>query len=124
MHSFQLKLLKQEINHPERGVKVFTKELDTDMSIFRKMVRSELMPTVVSRIRREIRNDLAMVQSRLNGKLDKLSERQEKLLQNGSHCSVVIMDGRSLPKFLVDVLAFRPKHPVRDKFNKVDMFVC
>ena len=77
------------------------------------------MPSVVSCINREMRNYSAMVQNRLNGKLDKMSERQDRPLRNGSHSFVVIMDGRELPKIVLDILSLGPKHPVRDKFNEV-----
>ena len=55
----------------------------------------------------------------LIGKLDKLSDRQDRPLRNGSHSNVVIMDGRELPKFVLDILSFGPKHHVRDKFVEV-----
>ena len=60
-----------------------------------------------------------MVQNKLNGKLDKLSERQDRPLPNDSHSNVVIMNGLEFPNFVLDVLSLRPEHPVRDKFNKV-----
>ena len=78
------------------------------------------MPSDVSCIKREVRNHSAMVPNRLNGKLDKLSERQDRLLRNGYHSNVVIMDGHELPKFVLDILSLGPKHPVRDKFNEVN----
>ena len=31
----------------------------------------------------------------------------------------MIMDGRELPKFILDIVSLGPKHPVRDKFNEV-----
>ena len=82
-------------------------------------MRPEMMPSVVSSIRREMRNHSAKVQNRLNGKLDKLSDRQDRPLRNGSHSNVVIMDGLELQKFVLDILSLGPKHPVRDKFNEV-----
>ena len=94
----------------------------TGRSNFKENVKPELMPSVVSCIKREMRNHSAMVQNRLSGKLDKLSERQHRPLRNGSHRNVVIMDGRELPKFLLDILSLGPKHPVRDKFNEVHFF--
>ena len=35
---------------------------------------------------------------------------------------VVIIDGGEFPKFVLDILSFGPKHPVRDKFNEVQFF--
>ena len=119
VHSFQLKLLKQEINRAEKDRKVFKEKLETDRSNFRENVKPELMPSVVSCIKLEMRNHSAMVQSRLNGKLDNLSERQDRPLRNGSRSDVVIMDGRELPTFVLDFSSLGPKQPVKDKFNEV-----
>ena len=52
-------------------------------------------------------------------KLAKLSERQDRPLQNGSHNNVVTVDGVELPKLVLDVLSLGPKHPVRDQFIEV-----
>ena len=98
---------------------MFKEKLETNRSNFRENVKTELMPSVVGSIRREMRNHSAMVQNRLNGKIDKLSERQDRPHRNGFHSNVVIMDGRDLPKFVFDILSLGPKHPVRDKFNEV-----
>ena len=64
-----------------------------------------------------MRNHYVLVQSRLNGELDNLSERQEKTLRNGSHSNVAIMDGGELRKFVLDIPSLGPKRPVRDKVN-------
>ena len=66
-----------------------------------------------------MRDHSELISERLNDKLAKLSERQERLLRNGSHNNVVTLDGVELPKFVLDVLSLGPKHPVRDKFNEV-----
>ena len=119
VRSFQLKLLIQEINRAEKGRKMFKEKLETDRSNFRENVRPELMPSIVGSIRREMRNHSAMIQRRVNGKLDKLSGRQDRPLRNGSHSIVVKMDGREPPEFVPYILSMGPKNPVRDKFNEV-----
>ena len=119
VQSFKLKNLKQEIILAEKGRKMFKEKVETNRIIYRENVRPELMTSAVSRIRREMRNHSAMVQNRLNGKLDKLSERQDIPLWTGSRSNVVIMDGGELPNFVVDILSLGPKHPRRDKFNEV-----
>ena len=117
VHSFQIKLLKQGINRTKKGRKMFKEKFETERSNFREKLRPELIPFVVGSIRREMRNHSAMVEKGLNEKLDKLSERQDRPLRNCSHSNVLIMDGRELPKFVLDILSLAPKHPVRDKFN-------
>ena len=72
-----------------------------------------------SSIRCEVRNHSAMAKNRLNGKLHKQSMRQDRLMRNGSYSKVVIMEGGEWPKFVVDILSFGPKHPVRDKYTEV-----
>ena len=119
VRSFQLKLLILEINRAEKGREMFKEKLETDRSNFRENMRPELMPSFVGSIRREMRNHSAMIQRRVNGKLDKLSGRQDRPLRNGSHSIVVKMDGREPPEFVPDILSMGPKNPVRDKFNEV-----
>ena len=53
--------------------------------------------------------------------LAKLSEVQNRPLRNGAHNNVVKLDVVELPKFVLDVLSLGPKHPVRDKFTKVQI---
>ena len=72
-----------------------------------------------------MRDHSELTSKRLNDKLAKLSERQDRPLRNGSQyvrCNnnnVVILDGVELPKFVLDVLSLGPKHPVWEKFNEV-----
>ena len=94
-------------------------KLETDWSEFKEKVRPELMPSVDAKIKFEMRNHSTMVQNIFNGKLDELSEKQDRPLQNGFHSNVVIMDGSEFPKFELDILSFGAKHPVRDKFTEV-----
>ena len=105
------------MNGAEKGRKVFKEKSEKDRSNFRENVRPELMPSVVGSIRRD--NHSGMVQNRLNGKLNKLSERQDRPLRKGSHSNIVIMDGREHSISVLDILSLGPKHPVRDKFNEV-----
>ena len=120
VHSFQLKLLKQEMNRAEIGHKLFKEILETDRSKFREKVRPEWMPSVVSSISLEIGTHSTVNQNRQNGKLDKLSERPDRPLQNLSHSNVIIMDGGELPRYVLDVLLLGSKHPVGNKFNEVN----
>ena len=66
-----------------------------------------------------MRDHSELISKRLNDKLAKLSEKQDRPLRNGSYNNVVTLDGVELPKFVLDVLSLGPKHLVRDKFNEV-----
>ena len=59
-------------------------------------MKPEVMPSVESNIRTEIRNQPTMVQNGRKGKFDKLLERQFIPLQNGSQSNVVIMEDGEL----------------------------
>ena len=75
VHSFQLKFLKKAINRAEKSFKVFKEKLETDKNKFKENMRPELMPSLVTSFRREMRNHSAMIQNWINGKLDKMSQR-------------------------------------------------
>ena len=66
------------------------------------------MPSVVSNIRRG-KNQSTMVENGQNGKLDKLSERQDTALWSDSDSLVVAMDACDLPNIVIGVLLFGPK---------------
>ena len=53
-----------------------------------------------------------LIGKRLNEKLAKLSERDNKPLWNGYHINVVNLVGDNLQKFVLDVLSLGPKHLV------------
>ena len=119
VHSFQLKLLGKEISRGEQGRRLFEEKLGEDRGILRKEAKKELIPSIVYSIRKEMRDHSDLISKRLNDKLAKLSERQDRPLRNGSHNNVVKLDDVELLKFVLELLSLGPKHPVRDKFNEV-----
>ena len=98
---------------------IVREKLGEDRGILRKEAKKELLTSIVYSIRKEMRDLSELLSKRLNDKLAKLSERQDKPLRNGSHNNVVTLDDVEQPKFVLDVLSLGPKHPVRDKFNEV-----
>ena len=52
-------------------------------------------------------------------KLEKVPERQDRPLKNLYERSVRILDEVILPQWVRKILSFEPKHPVRDKINKI-----
>ena len=98
---------------------MFKAKIETVRIKFREKVGPELMPYVDSGFSRKIRNHSAMVQKRLNGKLDNLSKRQDGTLRNDSQSIVVIVECGVRPKSVYDVLSLGPKSPVRQKFNEM-----
>ena len=96
MHSFQLKLLRSEIS--------------TAVATHHKCDKERAASQNVLKI---LDNHL------LQGKLTKLSERQDKPKRSSNEKTVVILDNIILPGFVRDLLAFGPKHPIRDKFKEL-----
>ena len=58
-------------------------------------------------------------EQRLQGKIAKFSEKQDKPLRSSNEKTVVVLDNTILPGFVKDLLAFEPKHPIRDKFKEL-----
>ena len=119
VHSFQIKLLRKEISCAEQGRRLSEEKLGEDRGSRRKELKKELLTSIVYSIRKEMRDHSELISKRLNDKLAKLSERQDRSLRNESHNNVATLDGVELPNFVMDVLSLGPKHPVRDKFNEV-----
>ena len=82
VHSFQLKLLGKEISRAEQGRRLFEEKLGEDRGILRKEVKKELIPSIVYSIRKKMRDHSELISKKLNDKLAKLSDRQDRRLRN------------------------------------------
>ena len=60
-------------------------------------MKKKLLPSLVHSIKKEIKDHSELISKRLNDKLAKLSERQDRPLRNGSHNNFVTLDGVELP---------------------------
>ena len=106
------------------AVYLFEEKFGEDGDILRKEVKTELFPSIVFSIRKEMIYHSELISCRLNHKLAKLSERQDRPVRNGSHNNVVTLDGVELPKFVLDVLSLSPKRQIRDKSNELQFFAA
>ena len=102
----------------QHGRRLFEEKLEENRDILRKEVKTELSPSVVYSIRKEMRFHSKLISTRLKDKLAKLSERQDRPFRNGSLKDVVTLEGVELSRFVLDVLSLGPKHPLRDNFNE------
>ena len=82
--------------------------------VFPKNLDNHLLSSVIFVLRNRLRNHVVSSEQRLQGKLAKLSERQDKPLRSNDK-TVAVLDNIILPGFFKDLLAFGTKHPVRDK---------
>ena len=60
-----------------------------------------------------------IVKTRHQKKLHMLAREQERPLRAVQNTVKMIGDVEEPPKFVVDLLSLGPKHPVRDKFNRM-----
>ena len=84
-----------------------------------KNLDNHLLPSVIFVLRNRVRNHVINSERRLQGKLAKLSEGQEKPLRASDEKTVAFLDNIILPGFVMDLLAFGQKHPIRDKFKEL-----
>ena len=68
-----------------------------EVGAFSGKVKKELFSSIVYSIRKKMRDQSELISRRLNDKLAKLSERQDRLLRNGSQNNVVTLDDVELP---------------------------
>ena len=84
---------------------------------------NQFLPSVIFVLSNRVRNHVVNSEQRLQGKLAKLSERQDKPLRSSNEKTVVVLDKINLPGFVRDLLAFGPKRPIRDKFKELHFLV-
>ena len=99
------------------------KKCDQKRAACRKVLRmnldNHLLPSVIFVLRNRFRNRMVSSEQRLQGKLAKLSERQDKPLRSSNEKTAVVLDNIILPEFVRDLLAFGLQHPIRDKFKEL-----
>ena len=83
-----------------------------------KNLDNYLLPSVIFGLRNRVGNHVVSSEQRLQRKLAKLSERQDKPLRSSNENTVVVLDIIK-PVLVRDLLAFGPKHPKRDKFKEL-----
>ena len=100
MHNFQLKLLSKGLGGAEEGGHLFDKKIKEARDILRREGKKELFTSIVYSIRKEMR-----YHSELIGKSfkNKMSEGQDRTLQNNFDNNVFTLDDVELPKFVLDV---------------------
>ena len=88
-----------------------------------RILEYHLLPTVIFVLRNRVRNQVVNSEQRLTEKLAKILEKQEKTLRSSEEKTVVVLSKIILPRFVKDLLAFGPKHPIREKFKELHFLV-
>ena len=118
MHSFQLNLLRSEVSTAADTHHKCDQKQAASRKVLLKNLDNHLLPSVIFVLRKPVRNHVFSSERRLQGKLAKLSERQDKPLRASNEKTVAVLDDMVLPGLVRDLLAFGPKHPIRDKFKE------
>ena len=84
-----------------------------------KNLDNHLFSSVIFVLRNRVRNHVVISEQRLQGKLGKISERQDKPLRAIKEKTVAVLDNIILPGFVRGLLVFGPKHPIRDMFKEL-----
>ena len=119
VHDFQRRLLKTELNEARQQLSSTTERLDAARDTVRERCPSCLLPSVILFVRRQCRITTAETNKRHQHKLHELSAKQEKPLRHIQNTVKVMCDVQP-PQFVLDLLSFGPKHPVRDEFDEMN----
>ena len=123
VHLFQLKLLRSEISTAADTHCKCDQKRAASRKVLLKNLDNHLLPSVIFVLRNRVLNHVVNSERRLQGKLAKFSERQDKPLRASNEKTVAVLDNIILPGFIRDLLVFGPKHPIRDKFKKLHFLV-
>ena len=119
VHSSQLKLLRSEISTSADTHHKCEQKRAASQKVLRRNLDNHLLPSVIFVLRNRVRNHVVNSEQRLQGKLAKVSERQDKPLKASNEKTVAVLDNIILSGFAKDLLVFGPKHPIRDKFEEL-----
>ena len=114
-----MRLLRSEISQANADRAKASGNLVKAREVVRTGIDEKWWPSVIFYLNRQARCSVNNLISRHKRKLEKLPERQETSLKNLDERSVRTLDEVNLPFWVREVLCFGPKHPVRDKFNKI-----
>ena len=118
MHNIQLKLLRTENSRANEDRKRYEVMLMKARSLVQKKTDEQWWASIFRFVRRQVEASLKTTPENHRKKLEKLSERQDKLLGGRNERSVKVLDNIELPEWVYEVLSKGPKHPIRDKFSE------
>ena len=119
VHSFQIKLLRLEISTAADTHRKCDQKRAASRKILLKNLDNHLLPSVIFVLRNQVRNHVVKSERRLQGKLAKISERQDKPIRASNEKTVAVLDNIILPGFFRYLLDFGPRHPIKDKFKEL-----
>ena len=119
VHNFQRRLLKAELSKSIDDKNNAEIKLTQSRAALKLKCPAYLLPSVILYLRHFSTIERERVDERLKTKLANLAIKQERPLRNTDNAVKVMCDVK-IPQYVLDLLSFGPKHPVKDKFNEVD----
>ena len=121
IHSFQIRLLKNEIHKAKRELEASKEKVNESRETLKQKVNTKLLPSIVLYIRCYIHKLRETRSMKLNEKLYKLSKEQEKPLFNVKNTVKCYDLDENPPKYVIDTLALGPRNSVLTKFDQNDI---
>ena len=115
---FQLKIPKTENSRANQDRKRYEEMLMKARSLVQEEIEKQWWASIFRFVRRQVEASLKTESENHRKKLEKLSERQDKLLGRRNERSIRVLDNIEQPGWVYEVLSMGPKHPIRDKFNE------
>ena len=97
LHSFQLKLLSSEISTAIDTYNNCDQNRAASEKVILKNLDNHLLPSIIFVLRNRVRNHVVSSKQRLQGKLAKLLEVQDKPQRSSNEKTVVVLDNIILP---------------------------
>ena len=121
VRDFQMKLLRKEIVNAKNDVKRSIEKVTTDRGEMQLHVSHKCLPSIILYTRiflRKVRSDQIQ---KLDDKLHRLSEEQERPLFNVKNTVICFGLTKAPPKYVMETLSLGPRNSVMEVFNQNDV---
>lgn len=121
VHEFQLRLLRKELYKAGNERKAATVKLSEVRNELKQKLPVKCIPSIILHSLYDLRILRQKQIKKLNDKLYRLSEEQERTLFNVQNTVICYNIDRIPPKFVMDTLSLGPKNAILEKFNQNDV---
>lgn len=121
VRQFQLKLLRKEIVNAKGDVKCSAEKVCLNRKEIQQHVSQKCLPSIVLHTRIYVKNVRIDQRQKLDNKLQRLSEEQERPLFNVRNTVICYGLTKTPPKYVMDTLSLGPRNSVMEDFNQNDV---
>ena len=111
---FQLRLLRKEIYSARGDLRAALEKLEENRNKLKQKVKVNIIPSIILHTRYDNRTLRRELVSKLNAKLSKLSNEQEKPLFNVDNTVICYELPNKPPKYVIDTLSLGPRNSILD----------